>query len=42
VDWAVVWKIAQEEPAVLEGQVLTIIAAEYAELGERFGPGPGG
>jgi len=40
VDWAVVWKIAQEEPAVLEEQVLAIIAAEYAELGERFGLGP--
>ena len=29
VDWAVVWKIAQEEPAVLEAQVLAIMRAEY-------------
>lgn len=28
VDWAVVWKIAQEEPAVLEAQVLAIMRAE--------------
>lgn len=32
VDWAVVWKIAQEEPAVLEAQVLAIMRAEYPAL----------
>jgi uncharacterized protein with HEPN domain len=40
VDWAVVWKIAQEEPAVLEKQVLAIISAEYPELAQTYGPGP--
>jgi hypothetical protein len=29
VDWAVVWKIAQEEPLVLEEQALAIIRAEF-------------
>ncbi|ONH26430.1 DUF86 domain-containing protein [Pseudofrankia asymbiotica] len=32
VDWAVVWKIAHEEPPVLEAQVLTIIRNEYPDL----------
>jgi uncharacterized protein with HEPN domain len=40
VDWAVVWKIAQEEPSVLEKQALAIISAEYPELAERYEPGP--
>ena len=40
VDWAVVWKIAQEEPLVLEKQVLAIISAEYPELAQTYGPGP--
>jgi hypothetical protein len=40
VDWAVVWKIAQEEPSVLEKQALTIISAEYPELAQRYEPGP--
>jgi uncharacterized protein with HEPN domain len=39
VDWAVVWKIAQEEPAVLEKQALAIIAAEFPELAREYGPG---
>src|SRR5487761_1756862 len=40
VDWAVVWKIAQEEPSVLEKQVLAIISAEYPELAQAYEPGP--
>jgi hypothetical protein len=40
VDWAVVWKIAQEEPPVLEKQVLAIISAEYPELAQKYEPGP--
>jgi uncharacterized protein with HEPN domain len=39
VDWAVVWKIAQEEPPVLEKQVLAIISAEYPELAQTYEPG---
>ena len=39
VDWAVVWKIAQEEPSVLEKQVLAIISAEYPELAQTYVPG---
>jgi uncharacterized protein with HEPN domain len=40
VDWAVVWKIAQEEPAVLEKQALAIICAEFPELAKTYEPGP--
>jgi uncharacterized protein with HEPN domain len=40
VDWAVVWKIAQEEPSVLEGQVLAIINAEFPQLASAYGEGP--
>jgi uncharacterized protein with HEPN domain len=40
VDWAVVWKIAQEEPRVLETQVLAIIRAEYPALAKDYEPGP--
>ena len=40
VDWAVVWKIAQEEPAVLEAQVLAIIRAEYPALAKDYEAGP--
>jgi uncharacterized protein with HEPN domain len=40
VDWAVVWKIAQEEPSVLEKQALAIITAEYPELAKTYEPGP--
>ena len=39
VDWAVVWKIAQEEPALLERQVLTILRAEYPALAQSYEPG---
>jgi uncharacterized protein with HEPN domain len=39
VDWAVVWKIAEEEPPVLEKQVLAIISAEYPELAQTYEPG---
>ena len=42
VDWAVVWKIAQEEPSVLEKQVLAIISAEYPELAQTYEPEPRG
>jgi uncharacterized protein with HEPN domain len=45
VDWAVVWKIAQEEPTVLEAQVLAIIRAEYPALAKDYearpAPDPG-
>jgi uncharacterized protein with HEPN domain len=40
VDWAVVWKIAQEEPPLLEKQVLAIISAEYPALAQSYAPGP--
>jgi uncharacterized protein with HEPN domain len=40
VDWAVVWKIAQEEPPVLERQVLAIISAEYPALAQSYEDGP--
>lgn len=36
VDWAVVWKIAQEEPPVLEEQVLAIIRAEFPGLAQSY------
>lgn len=39
VDWAVVWKIAQEEPSVLEEQVLAIIRAEFPGLALTYEPG---
>ena len=40
VDWAVVWKIAQEESAVLEAQVLVIMRAEYPALAKDYEAGP--
>jgi uncharacterized protein with HEPN domain len=40
VDWAVVWKIAQEEPPLLERQVLAIIKAEYPALAQSYELGP--
>ncbi len=40
VDWAVVWKIAQEEPPVLEKQALAIITVEFPELAKTYAPGP--
>lgn len=36
VDWAVVWKIAQEEPAVLEKQAMAILRAEFPELAQTY------
>jgi uncharacterized protein with HEPN domain len=39
VDWAVVWKIAQEEPSLLERQVLAIIRAEYPRTGPELRAG---
>jgi len=39
VDWAVVWKIAQEEPPLLERQVLAIIKADYPALAASYEPG---
>jgi Protein of unknown function DUF86 len=40
VDWAVVWKIAQEEPPILEKQVLAIISAAYPSLAQSYELGP--
>jgi uncharacterized protein with HEPN domain len=40
VDWAVVWKIAKEEPSVLEEQALAIIRAEFPELAKIYESGP--
>lgn len=40
VDWAVVWQIAQEEPAILEEQAMAIIRAEYPELARAYDSGP--
>lgn len=40
VDWAVVWKIAHEEPSILEEQALAIISAEFPELAKAYEPGP--
>jgi hypothetical protein len=37
IDWAVVWKIAQEEPPVLEEQALAIIRAEFPGLAQAYG-----
>jgi uncharacterized protein with HEPN domain len=38
VDWAVVWQIAHEEPAVLEEQALAILRAEFPELVMTYEP----
>lgn len=38
VDWAVVWKIAQEEPPVLEEQALAIVRAEFPDLAKAYEP----
>lgn len=40
VDWAVVWRIAQEEPSVLEEQALAIIRAEFPDLAKAYESGP--
>jgi uncharacterized protein with HEPN domain len=39
VDWAVVWKIAQEEPPLLERQILAIMRAEYPALAQSYEDG---
>jgi uncharacterized protein with HEPN domain len=39
VDWAVVWKIAQEEPSLSERQILAIIRAEYPALAQSYEDG---
>jgi hypothetical protein len=36
----VVWKIAQEEPSVLEEQALAIIKTEFPELAKAYESGP--
>jgi uncharacterized protein with HEPN domain len=36
VDWAIVWKIAQEEPAVLEEHGIAIIRTEFPELARAY------
>jgi uncharacterized protein with HEPN domain len=38
VDWAVVWKIAQDEPPVLEEQARAIIRAEFPNLAKAYEP----
>jgi uncharacterized protein with HEPN domain len=40
VDWAVVWKIAQDEVPLLEEQAMAIMRAEYPHLARTYGPGP--
>ena len=40
VDWAVVWKIAREEPPVLEEQGIAIIRAEFPDLAGTHEPVP--
>jgi uncharacterized protein with HEPN domain len=40
VDWAVVWKIAHDEPSILERQALAIIRAEFSELAKTYESGP--
>ena len=40
VDWAVVWKIAQEEVPLLEEQAMAIMRAEFPDLARTYEPGP--
>lgn len=40
VDWAVVWKIAQDEVPLLEEQAMAIMRAEYPDLAQTYDPGP--
>jgi uncharacterized protein with HEPN domain len=40
VDWAVVWKIAQDEVPLMEGQAMAIMRAEYPDLARTYEPGP--
>jgi len=39
VDWAVVWKIAQEEVPVLAEQAMTIMRAEFPDLARDYESG---
>ena len=38
VDWAVAWKIAQDEPPVLEEQARAIMRAEFPNLAKAYEP----
>jgi uncharacterized protein with HEPN domain len=40
VDWAVVWKIAQDEVPLLEEQAMAIMRAEFPGLARTYEPGP--
>ena len=40
VDWAVVWKIAQDEVPLLEEQAMAIMRAEFPDLARTYGLGP--
>ncbi len=40
VDWAVVWKIAQDEVPLLGEQAMAIMRAEYPDLARTYDPGP--
>ena len=39
VDWAVVWKIAQDEVPLLEEQAMAIMRAEFPDLAQAYEPG---
>ena len=40
VDWAVVWKIAQDEVPLLQEQAMAIMRAEYPDLAQTYETGP--
>ena len=40
VDWAVVWKIAQDEVPLLEQQAMAIMRAEFPDLAHTYEQGP--
>jgi hypothetical protein len=40
VDWAVVWKIAQDEVPLLEEQAMAIMRAHITDLARTYEPGP--
>ena len=39
VDWAVVWKIAQDEVPLLEEQAMAIMRTEFPDLARTYEPG---
>jgi uncharacterized protein with HEPN domain len=39
VDWAVVWKIVQDEAPLLEEQAMAIMRAEFPDLARTYDPG---